>query len=325
MQSDLKKVGIDFDPATPKSIVQPVLNAEPLLQETIVRVILSHLDDAGTLCSEVIAWLYRYHVVPLKLVLQTYCYTREQEIFRICGTDGLEEDTKLYLGIDSTAAEADADADGPDKRRGPAVDVDIPLDAGHENGAQKRRSEQTISAKRANPIGMNAVERALASQVSVLGAAKEITQSGGDVDECVATVCAVCLKSKSYNRFFGSVAGALMDANERWKLAFAQHFALVFTESAENLGPDELRILGTFYGHLMCTGLEWDRVFASVSLDPKASTPSNRILLIALLNELKGERGADDVASSIRGLRLAALTDGQLARKFWAVAGLNVV
>lgn len=302
-----------------QSVAKSICFSQKCTQKKLaVEIVVNHLDDDPELGSEIIAWLHRYKLVSVKLLLQTYIYTHNKAMFTVCGTGCLEPDTKVYLDLPEIEV-----AKG-EEYEGPVLDVEInvnPLKRAAEprTNSLKKREIQSVG------LSINPVAGILTSYSSAIEASKKIVQIGGDHDQTAETICEQCYKSSPYNRFYGSVAVCLLKSNETiWTASFSNSLGTLFTSTSDKLDTDQLQTIGTFYGHIM-SSVDWTPFLEMTSLAPTVSTPSNRILLMAMLTELKQEVGEEEVQTRIRAAQVKSLMEGQLAAKFWKAVNLKKV
>lgn len=300
-----------------------------------------------------LALLHKLNVISTKLLLQIYVYTQDKSIFDITGTEFLEPDVIKYLKLkEVTKAESEENlrsleytsqddknanvTDGNSEYQtkisqlsnSTPVDLEITLENGETtestvkndkiNTAQSTRLKRHVEPP--SLIKLSNTAKILKSSSSIADASKKLLQS--PTQDTVAQLCETCYKQQVYNRFYGSVAISLMSSMSNFVDLLATEFQYIFTNCSE-MDTDELRTIGTFYGHIMLNQ-DWSQFLQHASLDPETSTPSNRIMLMAMISELKLELDKFEIAKKIRDLNLGQLTDGELAKKFWKVNGLNI-
>lgn len=112
--------------------------------------------------------------------------------------------------------------------------------------------------------------------------------------EVVRMIVRTCGQEKIYSKGLGNIAGRLSRVSPQWR----EYFEWVFREYYETLDEFDtkfIRNIGTLFGSLMANdSIQWT-VFDCVSLYQDESTPSNRIFLQSMFEEIVQELGIPEL------------------------------
>lgn len=296
-----------------------------------LRVVRNALQNFSNRCHILLSWLLLYAVVDTFVVLQVYLIKKEFSIFVKCGTSPFESDVLDHLKLPKKRSV------NPRFEVKPAfspIQVDVfeylcPQPS--RNEAPKRRAPEPYEivsrpAVKAKPdlIAYEAkIRKNLKSSMSVEEAVHRLNSMYRKNSEVsvASTILKAAYDSKLYNRLYGKIVVRLFKGNNRlWNSAWSRVFVSFYTNDCEAVDADRLKVAGTFFGHLLSSNvLDWESSFEIIHLDAEHTTPSKRILLFALFEEMRSSMGAQHVERRL--LRLGSSADGllkaELSGGFW--------
>lgn len=125
----------------------------------------------------------------------------------------------------------------------------------------------------------------------------------------VSTLVEACYQESVYNPIYSNAAYRLCrnPESQGWIQEFQAAFKRVF-EAAHDLEALQLRVAGNFFGSLLATdSMDISKSFTFIDLTPEQSTPSNRILLQAVFQEMQGELGKAALVTKLHEAYLPGL------------------
>jgi len=295
---------------------------------TVARVV-RQLPDSASL--DVLAWLQVYRVIDPVLMLQAMMFAANFGALRICGTQDFAADVLDYLKLDPVEpAQRNHDV----TYKGPRIKMDILQPRSPEKakdkeskGDQKPVAGDRTAASRTvvDSTLYDTVRRILHSSMSASESVRKIQQnfsSGGEYSVLLA-VLNTCEEHKMYNRTFGNTVIQLLAEKASWEDAFVSIVDKFFQDVDGIHEVYKLKVAGQFLGHAMSARVSlWPAIFPVFDLESSANA---RIVILALLGELKRTLGAAEVERAVLGLDMAGLTQSELAGAFWEMAGLSGV
>ncbi|ODQ68138.1 MIF4G-domain-containing protein [Nadsonia fulvescens var. elongata DSM 6958] len=113
--------------------------------------------------------------------------------------------------------------------------------------------------------------------------------------EIVNMVIECCSEEKTYHKLFGGIGERLCRRSKQWHElvmeAFKHYFGIIHRYS-----NDQIRNMATFFGYLLaCDSLDWS-VFEVVHINDEETTPSSRIFIQLLFDEMSREIGIREIA-----------------------------
>lgn len=140
----------------------------------------------------------------------------------------------------------------------------------------------------------------------------------------VSVLIEMARREKISNPTYGNIGYRLCRlVDQDWRLSFEEEFAEQYNQMQE-YETNQIRNIGTLYGYLLASdSLDW-QCLAAVDLTIDGSTPSTRIFLQSVFEEMRSEMGMEAVVRRLKepdlsaiGIFPEALDDKKFARDFF--------
>lgn len=110
----------------------------------------------------------------------------------------------------------------------------------------------------------------------------------------VDTIIKSSIQESTYSKFYGILCERLSTSHKSWKPAFEKIFQDNYINS-EELEPNQLRIIGKFWGHMLASDYAGFEILAVVHISEDGTTPASRIFLKFVFQELVAEIGIHEL------------------------------
>lgn len=102
------------------------------------------------------------------------------------------------------------------------------------------------------------------------------------------------IQEATYSKFYGIIAERLLNSHKAWKLAFYRIFKENF-QQLDTFQPEQLRIIGKFWGHLFATDYIGFELFEIVKINSVESIAPSRIFIKFVFQELVADLTIDEL------------------------------
>ncbi|KAK5779057.1 U2-type spliceosomal complex subunit CWC22 PWA37_003903 [Arxiozyma heterogenica] len=102
------------------------------------------------------------------------------------------------------------------------------------------------------------------------------------------------IQEATYSKFYGIIAERLLNSHKAWKPAFYRIFKENF-QQLDTFQPEQLRIIGKFWGHLFATDYIGFELFEIVKINSIESTAPSRIFIKFVFQELVADLAIDEL------------------------------
>ncbi|CCH60495.1 hypothetical protein TBLA_0C07040 [Henningerozyma blattae CBS 6284] len=102
------------------------------------------------------------------------------------------------------------------------------------------------------------------------------------------------LQESTYSKYYSIICERLCNQHKIWKESFHENFQKNYNE-IEEFEPNQLRILGKFWGHLISSDYIGMEIFQLLIMNEEHTNASSRIFLKFLFQELVGELGINEL------------------------------
>ncbi|AMD21985.1 HFR130Cp [Eremothecium sinecaudum] len=124
-------------------------------------------------------------------------------------------------------------------------------------------------------------------------------RSDGDQKKTIADIIVrSCSQEQTYTKFYGITSEKLCLSHRSWKTAFEVTFKDIYT-TIESFESNQLRNMGKFWGHLLATDYLGFEVFNCVHMNEQETTPSGRVYLKFVFNELVEDLGIQELQNRL--------------------------
>lgn len=170
------------------------------------------------------------------------------------------------------------------------------------------------------------------SALSAEEATHKVLRIQGDPRAIVKTIVEIASQEKTPNSIYANIGYRLSRmVDDRWRLSFESEFADQW-DRAQEYETNQIRNLGRLFGYLLASdSLDW-QCLTHVDLTIEGSTPSTRIFLQSVFEEMRSEMGVSKLVSRLKDPELAGIgifpvdtDDKKFARDFFRAIKIGPV
>ncbi|AGO12857.1 AaceriAGL355Wp [[Ashbya] aceris (nom. inval.)] len=125
----------------------------------------------------------------------------------------------------------------------------------------------------------------------------------------VEIVVKACAQEQTYTKFYGILAERLCDSHRSWRASFTGVFRDLHN-TLQEFEPNQLRNMGKFWGHMLATERIGFELFDCIRLGEHTTTPSSRVFLKFIFQELVADLGIVEVRKRLQDERTRPLVQG---------------
>lgn len=148
----------------------------------------------------------------------------------------------------------------------------------------------------------------------------------------VGVIIEIASREKTSNAIYGNIGYRLCRlVDDKWRLSFEEAFAEQYNQMQE-YETNQIRNVGNLYGYLLASdSLDW-QCLKAVDLSMDGSTPSTRIFLQSVFEEMRSEMGMAALVQRLKDPELAGigifpedLDDKKFARDFFKAINMGPI
>lgn len=122
-------------------------------------------------------------------------------------------------------------------------------------------------------------------------------------------VVKACAQEQTYTKFYGILAERLCGSHRNWPTSFTNLFRDLYGTLHE-FEPNQLRNMGKFWGHMLAADHIGLNLFECVHLSEHRTTPSSRVFLKFIFQELVADLGIAEVRKRLEDENAQPLVQG---------------